>query len=281
MKFYRIVFMLLIMFYSTSILATTDVSVIPFEIKNGLPIVHINLQGQDFPLMLDLGSTDIYLQLSPDVRKRLHIDKLTGKTKSQYFNSCGISQHYDTYMLREVTMGQFKMNHVTAYEYKLMPGCSDFADNNPSSIFIGIVGLNLLKEFNFIVDYHHKKLVLYRHSIPLPYSALPWKWTNMRSDIRHGIMTDAVIANKKLTLLWDTGSTISTLKESACNKADKCKRHKNKMIGNVTLVPYNIGSAYFHILSNDSIPFDGSIGGSFFADHVVNVDVKRHRVGWS
>ena len=169
---------------------------------------------------------------------------------------------------------------------------------SPFLMDIGVIGWNLLKEFNILFDYENKQFTLYKHSI-IPDIIDISNWFQIKLNTEPSLTFSAQIRdyNENLRFGIDTGSIMIG------NNADNCTV-KNWIRTNI---PDNILSKYSisYFLSNRNFPIiedisitsqntsisnldflyyqtsqpndrDGFLGGDFFSKYIVFLDNENN-----
>src|SRR5262249_14592907 len=174
-----------------------------FDSHYGYPLVSVETQGATIPVSFDLGGSGLELALSPAVLKKHRITvEYTGR--SHYgIDARGLKSASREYVLPKVKLGNFEINRVTGIEYHQWGGKG--APRN------GVLGFELISRFNVVIDFPGAKAILIEGAGYPPHHDTA-AWPKGPSSISRHMVTAARIRDKTISLIWDTGTPVSSLK---------------------------------------------------------------------
>lgn len=252
---------------------------------DGIPSTVITIQGRQFPIVIDSGAKKTTLGLTPKAIKGLQV-KFLGTEKCT--NSLD-SQHncQKEFIIPEITIGGFKLHQVKASLMDPAPWDGDQDFKHTAASDNGMIGFALLKEFNFLLDYPHKKMVLAKKGHqPQDYNLQNWH----KMDFTGQFLTKIQMNGQWLSFSWDTGAIPSVIKQSlgqqfpvsAC-PANKpySRNHCQSIVTSrfITASQQSLPNTWFRLRSfPDYVPFDGLIGANFFEKNPVYFDFDHHQI---
>src|SRR5262245_32856590 len=174
-----------------------------FDPDNGYPLVSVEVQGTSIPVSFDLGGSKLKLALSPATLRRHNINvQYTGRSKSGV-DARGVRTTAREFALSMIKLGELAGNDVRGVEYHAWGG-----KGVPRN---GIVGFDLISTFNVIIDFPGAKVVLMAgNDRPRVYDLDTWP--RVPFTVNGHMITLARIGDKSVSLLWDTGTPLSSLK---------------------------------------------------------------------
>jgi hypothetical protein len=251
--------------------------------RDGTPIISIQIQNHNIPLIFDSGAQKISIALSKYIVNNLHLKILPTKNKVRYFDGTGKINCYKVYIIPELKIGNTIMHNIPCHLIDKIWGGHDGKLVSFEALRNGVVGLDLLRKFNVLIDYQARYIIVNKLS---SYPArIDFKnWLQIPFYDRYGITTKAQINGKKTILVWDTGANVSVInrtskllkavqKKSCADKNNQhCRYFETKSIA---IGGKKLPKMQFFIPKNLTLPFDGLIGSSFFKKHIVFFDFKN------
>jgi hypothetical protein len=249
----------------------------------GMPATTIQIQGKTIPLAFDISSTRTNIALSADIIKKLNLQLAPSNEKFCSHDIAGHETCYKTFTIPEVNLGTLAMRNV--------PGVvRDYMWNNPpDSGFIfteayqnGVIGQDLLRKFNVLIDYPREQVVLMpQGQYPKEYNVKSWQRILFTVN-RYGITTSAKINGIDVVFAWMTAANHSVLTTAAMQKIFHVKQARFGKTTCVALAPDSVVIANKKFPStpfypaDEEFPFDGLIGSTFFQEHAVFFDFKNN-----
>ena len=290
MKRRFLIFIGMVFLLSTSALAQPFETTLPLQFNtgdknDGLPSTVITIQNKQIPIILDTGTIDTDIALSREALEGTQV-YFTGKDSCyRSLNRYSCQQHF---IVPRAQLGGFIVKNIRGMLMEKFWGSNNRHFKETQASHDGAIGLSLLSQFNLLLDYSHHKMVLVKQGhFPAGYDVK--NWTRVPFVNRDGIVTYAKINGKLVTLLWDTGSVPSKIKQYFNFMRDSrvCNKKINYAISNCRYVVANhfsitrqaLSPTWFlldHIPSN--IPFDGLIGSNFYEENLVFFDFKNHLI---
>jgi hypothetical protein len=202
--------------------------------------------------------------------------KLLSSDKSKCFHdSTGKKTCLKTFIIPKLKIGEFTMHNVSGVMRDYMWG------NKPEPDFIyidayknGVIGLNVWREFNLLIDYPHEQAVLMKHGVyPKNYDVK--NWVKIPFEItKYGITTAAKINSVDTLLSWNTAANHSVIMQSTMKKIARVpSEYLSFAPKKFTVGRMDVPSPELHIV-DEGFPFD-VIGSSYFTEHVVFIDFKN------
>jgi len=268
----------------TPVLASnSDEIILPIELTaQGMPVTSIQIQGNDIPLIFDNGASHSSIVLSKELTKKLNL-KMTPTNKK----SCFHSDDGKKTCLKVYTIPELKIGHMTIHDVpcqlmdKLWGGHYDEGFIWFEAAKNGVIGLDLLRQFNVLVDYKTSRAILMKLG-EYPHQYDMKNWIKIPFSNKYGMTTIAKINGTDVTLVWDTGANNSIMSSTTKIPAEKksCAYKENPSCQYFETTTFMVGnkqlpSTKFFIQKNE-IPFDGFIGSSFFKEHQVFFDFKNN-----
>jgi hypothetical protein len=171
-----------------------------------------------------------------------------------------------------------KIDHMTFHdvkgsEMKKLWGGDDHGFIETEASKNGLIGLKFLKEFNMLLDYKNKKIILTKQqSYPANFDLT--KCNKTKFNFAKGIVANMNVKNKKVTLLIDTGATLSYLKpDKFCVTGKRSNENCNYLSATLKDDRLNkdMGLEKFY-LKNFPIPFDGILGATYIQKNLTFID---------
>lgn len=243
------------------------------------PSAAVQIQGNSIPLLFDTGASVAVVLSDVAVKKyNLNLQYPGGEicAQSQFGVRC-----MKKIIIPEMTIGSFTLHSIAGALNKdaWIPGIDNEANKN------GILGLDLFRKFNLLLDYPKRKIILTKRGrIPKNYiiknsSCFPF-------TLEGGVITTkAVINQTPVILLWDSGAP-SALNNTFFDRAGLSKQvcSLDRNLGNPdcyesTINSFQINnvslpsSIFMYIeISQSLIPFEGFVGAWFYENNKVYFD---------
>ncbi len=245
---------------------------VPLTIRDNFPVVVIQINGNNVPVVLDTGNS-ASVTLSKEV---LDLAKATpiGET-SKGMDAKGNIIQSPKFKISSLKIGAAIFTDVIAE--------LDVHDPSYQATQVGqqgFLGTTLLKAYRVVLDYPHRRMTL------LPRSSAADRSPDCEGTIVpfspewHGEPATVVETDLgRLIMWWDTGTPTSVLSKrfvqnTAINPSLEKVTSKRIILANTDFGPWQ-----FEIWEMSLPPgFDGFIGYDFFANHVVCMDFPSNRL---
>jgi hypothetical protein len=256
---------------STNLAAkTSNELVLPLEVSQKLTSINIYIENKKIPLIFDTGASNYSLMLSKKVLRSIKFKYTGTQTCSKTIDN--------TICMKDFIIPAIKIDHMTFYnvegsELKKLWGGDDKGFIQTEASRNGLIGLKFLKQFNILLDYKNKKIILNQQkSYPDNFDAA--KCNKIKFSYAKGILASMNVENKNVTLLLDTGSTLSFLKP---DKFCKTGKHTNENCNYINVKLKKVGSNKYigsekFYLTNFPVPFDGILGATFIQNNLTFID---------
>ena len=246
--------------------------VVPIELLGNFPVVTVNIDGNDVPLVFDSGNPGS-VALTQAVIDR--VKALPTGEFSRGMDAKGNVIKYPKFKIAHLQVGTAVFTDVI--------GELDAHDPSYQATQVGqhgFLGTALLKGYKVVLDYRHRRMMLVPpgstkvesagcKGTAVPFSP-PW----------HGEpAAEVYIDLGRLTVWWDTGAPISMLSKRFTEAARSKQSGDTVMSKRLTLGGTDFGPLRFRV-EDLSLPpgFDGFIGYNFFAHHIVCMDFPGNRL---
>ena len=179
---------------------------LPLGYASNLPLVEIKINGVPTLLGVDTGAKTI---LTPEAVKSLGLTRDWRRTRAIGTTAILLSQNYIAGDL------EFAGRH---YQYKSLPA---FALRQDSASVKGLLGTDILADFDLDFDFPNKKLSVYKVSgckTLTPPGFTPSSSIRFSFNDQRGAVLDAELDGKKLTALIDTGATNIYIMRAAASR---------------------------------------------------------------
>ena len=253
---------------------------------HGLPSTIISIQGKILPIIFDTGASKSEITLSHHALKGLSVE-FTG---NQVCTTALDGEHCEPeFIIPEVTLGDIVLKNVKGTLMEQLWGGDDDGFISTEASENGVIGYDLLKKFNILLDYPNKQAVLFnKGEKPKNYDISNW----IAIPFTDHLKTKVILNKKVLTLSWDTGSVPSIIKTSIANEMIISQCDQNTPYGKeedckriVTNSFYTLGDhaelplTWFLVKDiPQQAPFDGLIGSNFYMEHLVYFDFAHHQI---
>lgn len=226
------------------------------------PIIDVSIQGNIYPLKLDLGSY-ISFSLSEEVLKNIH--------KTKY----GISQWYDfrgkryeslTYTIPEIKIGNLRFAHVFVNQDSEDFHANVTFDGSPLQV-PGVIGLSILEKYNLFIDFPHATIYASNDHLSLQNAGLLSKnllaipFTVHSNGIIFSVETDVGIYR----LMLDTGATFTVIRAPHAGFTEK-----------FCIMGHDFGERTIKTLDVSlQFDFDGLLGMDFLREYPFFIDYSN------
>ena len=264
--------MLVTTFGSWSSAAADRPVVVPIRLLGNFPVVIVNIDGNDVPLVFDSGNSGsvALTQAAIDRVKALP----TGET-SKGMDPKGNTLDYPKFKIPRLQIGTAVFTDVI--------GELDVHDPSYQATQVGqqgFLGTSLLKGYRVVLDYPHRRMTLVPAGSTKDQSAGCKGTAVPFSPAWHGEpAAEADIDLGRLTVWWDTGTPTSILSKRFAEAALSHQAGDTVTSKRLALGGTDFGPLQFE-LEDLTLPpgFDGLIGYNFFAHHVVCMDFPGSRL---
>jgi hypothetical protein len=251
----------------------------------GLPSTVISVEGKSLPVIFDTGAKKSGITLSAHALKGLHV-RFTGNQTC--FNAFDGKHCEKEFIIPEVKIGAFVLKNIKATLMPKLWGGKDTGFLATEASKNGVIGYNLLSQFNILLDYPHKKAILYRKGQhPAQYDFLRWIVIPFSGQL----YTTVQINGKNMILGWDTGSVPSVIKADVVKNMQLSKCPANTPFGKskncqqlvtqtfTTAEGVKLTKTGFLIEDIPAIaPFDGLVGSNFYMQNLVYFDFDNQKI---
>jgi hypothetical protein len=245
---------------------------VPMQVLGNFPVVTAQIDGQNVPLMFDLGDASA-LVLTKNVLSRV---KTVPTGKSERFQDAkGNVLVSSTFKVPRLQIGGAVFENVAGRE--------DMHDPSYQATRVGqegYFGTSLLKSYKLVLDYRRRTMTL----IPPQGSATDsdrCKGTVVPflSEWEGDPVTKAQTELGELTMVWDTGAPRSMIRKARAEEAHAGVTSQSMTLRSLQLGDVDFGPLEFHVLDYvEPAGTDGFIGYNFFADRTVCVDFPAKRL---
>jgi hypothetical protein len=259
-------------FGSWSSSAADSPVVVPIKLLGNFPVVTVNIDGNDVPLVFDSGNSGsvALTQAVIDRVKALPI----GETFRAMDAKGNVIEH-PKFKIPRLQIGTVVFTDII--------GELDVHDPSYQATQVGqqgFLGTSLLKGYKVVVDYPHRRIMLIPSGSTKDRSAGCKGTAVPFSPAWHGEpAVEADIDLGRLTLWWDTGTPTSILSKRFTETARSHQSGDTVTSKRLALGGADFGPLQFE-LDDLSLPpgFDGLVGYNFFAHHVVCMDFPGKRL---
>jgi len=276
----KIFITLLMMSIQSFAMDTTEI-VLPLTFSTqGFPIAAIQIQGNTIPLIFDNGASHTTITLSKELVKKFNLKLTPTNKKTCFHDDTGKKTCLKIYTVPELKIGQITMHNVPCQLIdKLWGGHYDEGFLWFEAAKNGVIGLDLLRQFNVLVDYKNSRVILNKlGEYPQQYDIKSWIRVPVSNE--YGMTMGVKINGTDAKIVFDTGSNNSIIKATAKILAGKKSCESNYepscyfetttfMVGDQPLPKTRFA------IQKDEFPFDGLIGSDFFKAHQVFFDFKN------
>ena len=188
-------------------------TIIPIEVKGGLPVTRVEIGGAERLLIVDLGSFDT-LALRPEVVEAAG-GTWTGAHKG-FADAYGKSLSARRFVLPEVDLGGLVLRELVGHQF--------VTDLGPERVIgepvDGLIGAGVLLRFGVLYDYPGGQVVL-AHGEALPADSPILEWSRWKvASTTSGVRGQAVVDGRKRPIVLDTGASRSVVHPDAVDDAD-------------------------------------------------------------
>ncbi len=257
---------------------------IPLRFERGMPCVTVEVDSQAIELGLDTGANHVTLGFKPEIINRLTVRHVGGLH--------GLMSNYGISLYRKFIVPEVKIADLTYSELL----CDKDAIRDGSPAPNGLMGLELLKEFNVLIDYQGAAMVLYRGDLlPEDEDLNDWQKISFMLDDT-GILLSGTFegSDRELTFLVDTGSvgrgehgeTFNAMKGTMRAKLDQIPIEEMSGYGvawdqRLMFGEEKLSGLNFIFVESFTKPASlngGTLGNDFFLKYKVFFDFANHQM---
>lgn len=271
---------------SQVLLAHPNETILPlqFDFGNpapyGGPTVVVMIQDKAIPLLLDTGAKRAALHLSEYALKNIQV-QFTGE--EECFDALDGKHCEKIFIVPEVNLGVFTIKHVKGLLMSTLWGGNEegFHENEASKN--GVIGFELLSQFNFLLDYPHSRAVLVKRGNHLKeYNTKTW----IPIPFTGHLNTRLYINGKLMNISWDTGAIPSIIKHGSKAILKPCPGDApySQQTSCLSVQTSSFATEKHNLLPNTwfkaidlpaAAPFDGLMGSNFYSQHLVYFDFDQ------
>jgi hypothetical protein len=251
-----------------SVAGTSGVAIVPIEIVNNFPVLSVSVGDQNIPVAFDLGG-DEPIELKTQALRKIVVEFLPDAYT--WVDAKGSKLQARKFRISELRIGGLVFHDVVGHED------AEAANYPKVRAGLGRVGISLIQSYSMVFDYPGKTLTLFSVKVGNPQHAgcfgarVPFdpKWEGAPVST---VQTD--LGN--LTFVWDTGAPGNFIAERLLSKRAQNGAavpfvSQRFMMGGRDFGPQELRPSKF--VQPEGA--DGFLGYSFFASHVVCVDLTR------
>lgn len=252
----------------------------------GLASTEIYVQGKRLPVIIDTGATKYGLVLTKKALQKIQI-KMTGKKICSIATS---GKHCEEeFIAPQVQIGSFTLQNVEGQVLSKLWGSSRGFKKTTASKD-GLLGFDFLSQFNVLLDYPHKRLILVNPAAtPLEYPLKNW----VAIPYTGHLLTQLRFNGKPISVSWDTGAAPSVIRKNYAkafsvlpcpSKAPYALFACDSIISSsfTTAAGHRLPGIWFKLTDNlpdrAIAPFDGLVGANFYANNLVYFDFAHHKI---
>ncbi len=250
----------------------------------GLPSITITIQGKTLPILFDTGAKKYGLALTKEALKNIQVHFTGNKI-------CSLStdgQHCeDEFIIPEVHVGHFTVKNVKGALLTKLWGGNDANFKESEASKNGLIGYQLLSQFNILLDYPHTKVTFFRPNTQPAIDIKNWPSTPFTGHL----LTQLYFSGKPILLSWDTGAIpVSVIKPSyavgfitqPCPITSPYNKNciSTKSTPLTTSKGEKLADTWFKLESKlpSKAPFDGLVGSIFYIRNLVYFDFDHHMI---
>lgn len=251
--------------------ASDSPSTVPMQLLGNFPVVAVNIDGDDVPLMFDLGdASSLVLQQSV-------IDRLktvpTGETL-RFKDAMGNIIHSPIFKIPNMKIGGAVFNDVM--------GRLDAHDLSYQTAQVGqqgSFGRGIFKSYKIVLDYHHRKMTLIPPgSTEEPAAMCKGTVVPILPDWQGEPVTKGRSDFGDMTLIWDTGIPTSAIRKNWAQQVGAPVTGESVITKHFLLGGVDFGPLKLTVFDyTEPSGTDAFVGYNFFAKHVVCIDFPANR----
>jgi len=278
------------MLFFTSAVKSESKGYLEYDIEfneNNTPIVHLLINGELIPLIIDTGALGMGLSLDSEIISKF--PELIEVGVDRYIDLTGKTTDVKQYKLKSLNLGGLEFKNLVINEYYKWGLYSDNNNQYSSSYKImGVIGVQLLKQYPIILDYVNNKLFILISADVVPNELYNRKnWRKVRFGVNsNGIEISAIFGSNNFGRLdLDTASTISIIKPSLVPQSeinydcalkfpgeDKCRYYVAK---DFKLDNISFGLQSFILYSFNEPSSSGILGADFLHEKIIFLDFYK------
>lgn len=232
----------------------------PITFSNfGIPIVNVNIQGEIYPLEIDLGSSFLF-SLNPESLEKIK--------KHRYGTASWSDFKGNKYQSLAYAIPDIKLGNLSVLDALVSEDRKDFHINASlhglPSKQIGSMGRPILEKYNLLLDFRNSTIYASNSHLDLQkaglfsYNPLTIPFELHRDGILLCIETDR--GNYRLIL--DTAATHTAIRSPYPNSTSKFKLMGHDF-GKQSIIPIDL---------NPNLDYDGYLGMDFLREHPIFID---------
>ena len=228
------------------------------------PIIDVSIQGNVYPLKLDLGSF-IPFSLSEEILQNIHKTKY-GTSKWHDFR--GKQYESPVYTIPEIKIGCLTFTRAFANR-----DSEDFHANatfdGPALQLPGVIGLPILGKYNLFLDFPHASIYASNDHLSFKAGLLSEKLLAIPFTVHpDGIIFSVETDRGAYRLLLDTGATFTVIRGPHSGFTEK-----------FCIMGHDFGERSIKALDvNPQFDFDGAIGMDFLYEYPIFIDYSNRIV---
>ncbi len=230
--------------------------------SRGSPTVDVSIEGNAYPLELDLGSSFPF-SLRQEILQ--NILKTTYGT-AEWSDFRGNKYESPAYTIPEIKIGNLTFPNVMAKQNR-----EDFHINvtldTPPSQPIGIIGLPILEKYNLFLDFPHSTIYASNDHLPLQQAGLLSQNLLAIPFVLHsdGILLSVETDAGTYRLMLDTGSTRTAIRAPHPNSTAQFR-----------IMGHDFGERFIKAIDvNPQFDFDGFLGMDFLHEYPLFIDYSN------
>ena len=257
---------------------------LPLEFSQGLPSARVTVNGQEIPLIVDLGASRprSAIMLSLELIEALSVGYTSDA--DSFRDIYGQQVDLDGIAVDLINAGGPIVEDLHGGLFTGLWGGSDvdsgFIETEASTN--GILGLRFFTKFQGVLfDYSNSQMVLtVNGQLPAEYDIRNWQ--RIPFGLNGGVRTYLEIQRQEFGFVWDTGASHSPVKQAVLNAASSLESVdlygiSGFCINSVKSANTEIGPMGVNLLDESAdLPFDGLIGRPFFEEHIVYIDFESY-----
>ena len=242
---------------------------VPMTIVDHFPVITARVEGQDVPLMFDLGS-DARLALPEQLLARIATQPIAETRK--WSDAKGHIVEAPMFKVPRIEIGGVTFDGVVGHVQK-----SDPSYPAPTVFMQGMIGEPFFEGYKLVLDYAGERMTLIPDADRDPERAgCGGTVVHFMREWDGAPVTRAITDLGILVMVWDTGAPVSAVRRSralaeGASATDKVLTSRRFVLGGENFEDFGpLELRLFDYAEPQAT--DGFIGHSFFARHVVCID---------
>jgi hypothetical protein len=255
-------------------------AVVPIHFYQNEPVAEVRLNGYQSNLIIDLGTTTADAMILKRTLDAAHATYLGVIPGCYMTNFRGNKFACKQYMIKKFQLGGVTLNHINVIEF---PGIGYFT-NDPKGISAmlnnGTIGIELLKKFNVLFDYHRNQMILISKNKSLRTLTTGWTAIPFYYGKSGNVLLKGKLNTTPVVMMLDTGNSASTISADLVDKYKFGRLNANKEMTKINdvMVGLHHDQDQFLLIRNSNKEADVSLGAPFFSTHLVYLDFKNSRM---